>query len=691
MRSILLILISLTNIYACIAQAFIHPGVNMTQADMQYMKQQVLRGNQPWKGAYDRLLSSVSHENENNAVTYVMQGPYNIPDFGGGKLLKDAEWAYNFALLWYITNDKKYADKAINILNNWSEKLRGFDYNNAKLLAGMTGYQFCNAAEILKYTASGWKQKEIDRFSKMLMTVYFPLIRFYSSESNGNWDGAMLYTLMSIAVFTDNRPLFDNTIGHFLHAPVNGSLFKYIYPNGQCQESTRDQAHVQMGIGFFVGAARIAYSQGVDLFSIANNRIALGHEYTAQFILGKTPPCYGIIAERDKRFNTRYDYEYVYRHYSEMGIPIPNIKQAADSVRNQSVTNILTAFRAPGTIKKALTTKLTLSPVDILVGADDNLKTSVPADAIKVSPGESIQDALTKAAAENKWVVATAGMHKLKESLKIPSGVTLVGEGVSTILYLDSILVRDVVVNGDDDLHDVTICNLVVDGATSPNTVVSPHNKKFADPNMFRSYRSGINRGGVIFRSMGDKPMRNIVFRNVTIRNCTNSGVEVSGAQQVDFESCNFDENGAKAVPGQKLQHNLLLTYSQAVRVQKCRVTTSPYGSGVVVSQCSDISVTNCEIARNGLYGLQIAESSNINASNNLIEGNDQSGIMVEFLYRGSDKIQLADNIIHYNAGYGIETYAAQMLTIKGNRYAGNGIDLNAKEKISNKVNFLVR
>jgi parallel beta-helix repeat protein len=672
---------------SCYAGKFVHPGIFMTQADMQYMKQQVLAAEQPWKNAYERLLKSVPAKDNIKAVTYVMQGPYGIPDIGGGVLLNDAKLAYNYALLWYITEEQEYADRAIKILNEWAVKLWGFDYNNAKLLGGITGSQFCNAAEILRYTNSGWKQPDVNRFIQMLMTVYYPLIRYYFSEANGNWDGSMINTILSIAVFTDNRQMFNNAIHHFLHAPLNGSLFKYVYPSGQCQESTRDQGHVQMGLGLFAGAARVAYSQGVDLFSIANNRLGLAFEYTAQFLLGKTPHCYGVISSVAKRITD--DYEYVYRHYSAMGVDVPFIKQAADTARKKSSINTLTAFRTPGSIPKGILRTLSPSPIAYPAGALQNESQIDSDNAIKVQPGESIQAAIDKAAHENKQIVLTSGIHRLKNTLKIPSGITITGEGVSTILCLDSTNVRDIMINGADDLHDITICNLVIDGSENVNSVVSPHNKNHVDPNMYRSYRSTINRGGIVMRGTDSKQLKNLTFKNVTVRNCTYSGVVISGAQQVVFNACNFDENGARAVPGQKSQHNLLINHCSTVVVKNCRLATSPYGSGVHISESGNVTIASCEIARNGLYGIQVAESCNILVSDNLIEGNDRSGVMAEFLYNGVNKINISNNIIHYNAGYGVESYAARSVVIRNNQYAGNGSDLKSNEKIS-KETFMV-
>jgi hypothetical protein len=175
----------------------------------------------------------------------------------------------------------------------------------------------CNAAEILRYTDSGWKNEDIDQFYQYADDGLLPALRFYYPQANGNWDGAIIQSIMAIAIFTDNRKMFDNALNHFLYAPLNGSIFKYIWPNGQCQETTRDQAHVQLGLGEFAGAARIAYTQGIDLFSMADNRIALGYEFTASFLMGEKPFSYGPF--RRAREAIRDDYEYVYRHYTAKG------------------------------------------------------------------------------------------------------------------------------------------------------------------------------------------------------------------------------------------------------------------------------------------------------------------------------------------------------------------------------------
>lgn len=655
------------------SQKFIHPGINQTSADLEYMREKVMKGEQPWKDAFERLKDATNPGFEVKAFTHVMRGPYGRPNIGGNDLSKGANMAYSCALLWYITKDRAYARKAIEIINAWAPVIWDFDYNDAKLLAGWTGHLFCNAAEILRYTDSGWEQEDIDTFTNMLMTVYYPLMRYYFPEANGNWDGAIIHSILAIAIFTNNREMFNNAIDHFLYGRVNGSIFKYIYPSGQCQETMRDQAHVQLGLGEFAGAARVAYTQGVDLFSLGNNRIALGYEFTASFLMGKYPFSYGVISERAKKI--RDDYEYVYRHYDAMGVNLPFTKAAADSIRQKADVSVLTAFRAPGKIKASLVKQLEVGKTGYPAGAGARGSSGMPNDATFVSPGESLQEALDAAAGTGKWVVARAGLHKLPATLRIPSGLTLAGEGAGTKLFLDPDAgMRDAIVNADDDLNNITIRDLVVEGSVRPEPP--------SDPNSARSLRNQGNRGGIIFRAQREGQMKNISLINLTVQNCTFNGVVISGASGVAISRSDFTENGSSVVPGPKLQHNLLLTHCRDVRVEDSRLDTSPHGSGISLAHCRDARIERNEIARNAYFGILIAESQNIFITGNLIEGNDRSGVIAEYLYRGCENIAVTKNQIQFNDGFGVEAYAARNSAFGGNNYVKNS---QGNDKISGK------
>jgi parallel beta-helix repeat protein len=663
------------------AQKFLHPGIDQTAEDLAYMKNQVQAGAQPWKDAFERLKTGTDLSSPIKPFAHVQRGPYGKPNIGGGELDRNVNMAYDCALIWYITDNKAYADKAIEIINTWSPVLWDFDYNDAKLLAAWTGHMLCNAAEILRYTKSGWQQKDIESFTNMLMTVYYPLMRYYYPQANGNWDGAIIHSILAIAIFTNNNEMFDNAIDHFLHGPVNGSIFKYIYPSGQCQESMRDQAHVQLGLGEFAGAARVAYTQGVDLFSIGNNRIALGYEYTAGFLLGEKPQCYGIISERAKRI--RDDYEYVYRHYASQGVSLPFTKMAADSARTRSTRNTLTAFRAPSSQKIQNQGIPKASIIGYPAGAMAEATIKPPEGSVFVIPGESIQEAINSVAGTGKWVVAKAGIHTLPGTLKIPSGVTLAGEGLNTILFLDPAAgVRVAIVNAETTMHDITIRDLVIEGNTRTD--------RGSDPNSTRSYRNPGNRGGIMFLANKEGDMKNINLVNLTVQNCTYNGVFINGVTGLNIICCDFNENGSSVVPGPKLQHNLLITHCTNIIIKDSRLDTSPYGSGLAFDHCHFAKVTNCEVARNAYYGILIAESNNISIAGNLIEANDKSGIMIEFLYKGSEFIEVKNNHIQYNNGYGIESYAVRMIAVSANNYTGNG-NSEAQQRLSEEKYIIMQ
>ena len=114
--------------------------------------------------------------------------------------------------------------------------------------------------------------------------------------------------------------------------------------SGQCQESGRDQSHVQMGIGFLGAACEIAWKQGVDLYGAYDNRLALGFEYTAKYNLGHDVPFepYSSIDGRYKhtsisrrgRGRFRPIYERAYHHYHDrMGLDMPYTLEVIQKMR----------------------------------------------------------------------------------------------------------------------------------------------------------------------------------------------------------------------------------------------------------------------------------------------------------------------------------------------------------------------
>ncbi|MDR2682823.1 MAG: GH92 family glycosyl hydrolase, partial [Dysgonamonadaceae bacterium] len=453
-----------------LSKPFVRPGMAQNQADLDYMRENVLKGVEPWKSAFEQLKQKTSTDFTPKAFSFVSEGPYGANSVGGREFSQSANAAYNHALLWYITQDGKYARKAIEILNAWSYKLRSFDANNAKLNVGLSGYYFLNAAEILTHSYPDWREKDREQFKRMVLTVLYPTIEDFFTEANGNWDASMISTMLCIGVYTENREIFNRAVERFYWGPRNSGITKYIYPGGQSQEATRDWDHVQLGIGEWAKAAQTAFTQGLDFYSVAGDRLASGFELTSKRMLGNDIAVFGVLSNRGME---RYKdiYESIYDYYKNVrGMELPYTKEVIEKhTRAGFPVGTLTGLRkpavpTPGNLK-------TLPETDFLTsaktGAGDNPTKEIPGNAVGVRAGESIQDAIDNNRGKQATIVLAKGVHKLEAPLKMYGGLTLAGYGKESILFLAPQIHAETIVCGDDSLSDATFRDFLIEGAAT--------------------------------------------------------------------------------------------------------------------------------------------------------------------------------------------------------------------------------
>src|SRR6266568_3013378 len=158
------------------ASVFTHPGVLVSRTQLDFVKQRLAAGAQPWKGAYDQMVG-----NEYAAAGYTANpravvecGSYSRPDNGCTDERKDAVAAYTDALAWYLSGDARYARKSIEIMDAWSGTVTDHTNSNAPLQSGWAASIWTRAAEIIKYTADSWPNA--GRFADMLRNVYLPKV-----------------------------------------------------------------------------------------------------------------------------------------------------------------------------------------------------------------------------------------------------------------------------------------------------------------------------------------------------------------------------------------------------------------------------------------------------------------------------------------------------------------------------------
>ncbi|MGJ8697197.1 MAG: alginate lyase family protein [Verrucomicrobiaceae bacterium] len=337
------------SVMADTAKTFVHPGMLHSKAELAFIKDQLATDAEPWKSAWDQLRSAnaASLTYTPTPTANVVRGVRNRPDIGSSDMSNDAAAAYAHALQWSLTGNQAHATKTIEILNAWSGTLKSVGGHDAMLLIGMDGISFCNAAELIRHTSDQWPQADQKQFERMLREVFYPTIKDFHPTANGNWDASMIQTMIAMGIFLDDPAMFEQATTYFRSGKGNGAITKYLNHFGECQESGRDQLHTQMGLGFLSCACEMAWKQGVDLYAAADNRLALGFEYTAKYNLGHDVPYepfesvegryhYKKISPRSRgRF--RPIFERTLHHYQDrMGLKMPYSQKVAETKRPES-------------------------------------------------------------------------------------------------------------------------------------------------------------------------------------------------------------------------------------------------------------------------------------------------------------------------------------------------------------------
>ncbi|MFI2432851.1 alginate lyase family protein [Streptomyces sp. NPDC018693] len=320
------------------APAFAHPGLLHSRADLDRMKSGVADGRDPIAAGFAALARDARSQH-----TYAIRNTGQITTWGRGptnwtsQAATDAAAAYHNALMWAITGDVRHADKARDILDVWAASLTGITGADGQLGAGIQGFKLVNAAEILRHTGyDGWSEESVRRCERSFTDVWYPALSGYCLYANGNWDLAALRTILAIAVFCDNRVMFEDALRFAAAGSGNGSvLHRIVTAAGQGQESGRDQAHEQLALGLLADAAEVAWQQGVDLYGFADDRILANFEYFARYNLGDDSVPFTADLDRTGKYIKssvsdrqrgvyRPLWEMTYAHYAgRLGKPAP--------------------------------------------------------------------------------------------------------------------------------------------------------------------------------------------------------------------------------------------------------------------------------------------------------------------------------------------------------------------------------
>ena len=280
-------LIFTTFFVSTISAQLVHPGGYLREADLERIRTNVAAGLEPWASAWADLKASgydTSYEPSGLSSTITSEKA----------MVYHAHAAWMLTIMWVASGESKYADHAIYIINEWVNTVDVIDCPQAPLRIGEAGNQMANAAEILAHGFNGeanWSSTEINNAKTWFEEVVWPKVGTGGLRSSNHGTSA-LSACMSIAIFCDNTTFFNYAVEAYKYGFTDSDdgccgLTQYIWnESGQCNESGRDQAHPQGGIGHLLETAYMAWIQGVNIANYGNNRLFAGLEYLAKYNLG---------------------------------------------------------------------------------------------------------------------------------------------------------------------------------------------------------------------------------------------------------------------------------------------------------------------------------------------------------------------------------------------------------------------
>ncbi|MFK0287253.1 alginate lyase family protein [Streptomyces sp. NPDC090499] len=282
------------------AGAFAHPGLLHTRTDLGRMAAKVKAGAAPYAAGFARLTANRHAQSgwqaRPQAVVYRGSGtPENY-----ALLYNDIHAAYQNALRYHVTGESAHADTAVAVLNAWSATLTAVNGSADRFLAaGLYGYQFANAAELVRDHGDF----ELARFQEMLSRNFGAMSDDFLVRHNGavisnywtNWDLANMACVLATGIFCDDRAQVARAVDYFKNGAGLGAIrnaIPVVYDDGlgEWLEAGRDQGHALLGVGLMGTFCEMAWNQGIDLYGYDDSRFLKGAQYVAKWNLGGQVP-----------------------------------------------------------------------------------------------------------------------------------------------------------------------------------------------------------------------------------------------------------------------------------------------------------------------------------------------------------------------------------------------------------------
>ncbi len=312
---------------------FVHPGVLVSQSQLDFVKTKIASGQEPWTSAFNKMKSNslASKTYTPSPVPKLMCSTSvglgeGFPQAGCTEMNRDGAATYTQALMYVYTGDITYANNAAKIINAWTTTLKEPPYDQPRttngepaywqnlLVVGWSTETMTRGAEIIRYTSSAMTPTQITQSEAWFKGFIYPFLISYTAGGNGN--GGMTWTeaIMNIGIYTNDRAIYDKAVAWYKikmpqliyltsdgarpPMPTDANTGKpwgwgtveqhWRYPtqwvNGLETETCRDMGHTFMGLGPMTNIAETAYIQGTNNFyADYKDRMIAGYELNAGY------------------------------------------------------------------------------------------------------------------------------------------------------------------------------------------------------------------------------------------------------------------------------------------------------------------------------------------------------------------------------------------------------------------------
>lgn len=274
------------------ALRFIHPaGVLGPKQIMNLENMKATNPDANTKKAIDKMQRMTPLTYIPRPIANVDIGPYGA-GVGHKEFTEDFTQIYLQTVQWIITKNTAHAEKAREILTKWIQTCKSFKGANAPLECAWGISPVIRAVELMKHKApsnapiiSPALEAEFNKFLDVIIIPNLTTRYKEISKWNNNWILTIQEALMQIALFRDDRATFLKFAEEFkITLPCCVT-----HECGFSTETKRDQCHIQFQIGSMIQIAEMCWHQGIDLYSIHNNRILKCMEYHAFILNGGIP------------------------------------------------------------------------------------------------------------------------------------------------------------------------------------------------------------------------------------------------------------------------------------------------------------------------------------------------------------------------------------------------------------------